>query len=80
MISEVSDSNGNQYGKARSVTIKNIQSDVYLDVVFEKDPNSHDSSKSAESAESEDTYVDETTETEDTVSTQSGASSSASSA
>ena len=80
VISEVSDSNGNQYGKAHSVTIRNIQSDVYLEVVFEKDPSSHDSSKSAESSESEDTYVDETTETEDTVSTQSGASSSASSA
>ena len=46
VISDVSDSNGNSYGAANSVTISNIQNDVSLSVVFEASPEPSGSSES----------------------------------
>ena len=58
IIDSITDSNGTSYGNAESGTVKNVQGDMYLSVVFKKDPNSVDEN----SEESESTEDEETTE------------------
>ncbi|MBR0404610.1 MAG: Stk1 family PASTA domain-containing Ser/Thr kinase [Eggerthellaceae bacterium] len=60
-IESITDSNGTSYGTSGSGTVKNVQGDMYLSVVFKKDPNHTDeNSEESESTENETSTEEET--------------------